>query len=128
MRSFEIGGLEYRLYMADGSEGADWKAGLWYGCPSDYDEAQGPWIIGQETPEKAMEVCESAIGHDERATGGKGTTARLTGMAALEWLRENPGRRINKWADPTDGHRMNIDLAEAERIAAKDPNLLWVHP
>lgn len=53
-------------------------------------------------------------------------TYRLTGLAALAYLREDPCRRvISKYADPTEGAREGITLAEAEEIAAEDPALLY---
>jgi hypothetical protein len=49
----------------------------------------------------------------------------IIGHQALEIARHT-GRQINKFADPTDGAAEDIDLDEAEEVAAEDVSLIWL--
>ena len=39
---------------------------------------------------------------------------------------ESEGRRIGKYADPTEGPREGLSTREAARVAEEDPGLIWV--
>jgi hypothetical protein len=50
---------------------------------------------------------------------------RLTGFAAIEYA-EKEGLRLNKAADRIDEERTGLTIAEAEAVAAEDPELIWL--
>ncbi len=50
---------------------------------------------------------------------------RLTGFAAIEYA-EKEGLRLNKAADRIDEERTGLTVAEAEAVAAEDPELIWL--
>ena len=50
---------------------------------------------------------------------------RLTGFTAIEYA-EKEGLTLNKHPDAVDGPRQGLSVAEAEAIAAEDPNLIWL--
>lgn len=50
---------------------------------------------------------------------------RLTGFAAIEYA-EQEGLTLNKHPDAIDGPRQGLSIAEAEAIAAENPNLIWL--
>ena len=50
--------------------------------------------------------------------------AIFTGTAAIDYARRT-GATLNKYADPTEGARADIDTDEAEQIANEDPGLVW---
>lgn len=49
----------------------------------------------------------------------------LRGFRAIEYA-EKHGLRLAKKADRTDEAREGLTIAEAEAIAADDPNLIWL--
>jgi hypothetical protein len=50
---------------------------------------------------------------------------RLTGFEAIAFA-ELEGRTLHKAADRIDESRDGLTVAEAEAIAAEDPNLIWL--
>lgn len=56
--------------------------------------------------------------HDAMAT-------RLTGWAAIE-NAERMGALLSKHGEPGDGFRDDLDVEEARRIAARDPELIYL--
>jgi hypothetical protein len=50
---------------------------------------------------------------------------RLTGFQAIDYA-EQEGMTLNKSADRIDEARTGLSVAEAEAIAAEDPNLIWI--
>lgn len=54
-----------------------------------------------------------------------GTTIRLTGDEAIEYA-EKQGLTLNKHPDPITGPRVGLNIAEAQAIAADDPDLIWL--
>jgi hypothetical protein len=50
---------------------------------------------------------------------------RLTGFAAIEYA-EKEGLRLHKAPDVIDPPRDGLTIAEAEAIAAEDPDLIWL--
>lgn len=53
-----------------------------------------------------------------------GNVARLSGHKAIE-AAELHGVELHKYADPTEGARDGLTVAEAREIAAVDPSLVW---
>ena len=68
--------------------------------------------------------------HKPAGHGGHGDRAVvLSGWKALEYARAYagaPGLVISKYADPTEGARTGLTLAEATEIAKEDPGLIWI--
>ena len=68
--------------------------------------------------------------HKPAGHGGHGDRAViLSGWKALDYARAyatSPGLVIHKYADPIEGARTGLTLAEAEQIAKEDPGLLWI--
>lgn len=52
------------------------------------------------------------------------TTQRLTARAAIDHAAAH-GLTLNKFADPTEGAREGLTVAEAREIAAQDPSLIY---
>jgi len=50
---------------------------------------------------------------------------RHTGYAALQ-IAMQTGRPLNKYADPTEGERSWLTVAEAQEIVREDPSLIWI--
>ena len=50
---------------------------------------------------------------------------RLSGFAAIEYA-EKESLKLNKHPDAIDGPRIGLSVAEAEAIAAEDPELIWM--
>jgi hypothetical protein len=50
---------------------------------------------------------------------------RLTGDAAIEYA-EKQGLKLNKHTDATIGPRVGLSVAEAQAIAAEEPDLIWL--
>ncbi len=50
---------------------------------------------------------------------------RLTGFAAIEYA-EKESLPLNKRADSIDEEMTGLSIAEAEAIAAEDPDLIWL--
>jgi hypothetical protein len=50
---------------------------------------------------------------------------RLTGFTAIEYA-EKAGRTLNKAPDDIDAGRHGLSVAEAEAIAADEPELIWL--
>ena len=50
---------------------------------------------------------------------------RLTGFEAIEYA-EKESLPLNKQADNVDDASTNLTIAEAEAIAAEDPDLIWL--
>jgi len=50
---------------------------------------------------------------------------RLTGFSAIEYA-EKESLPLNKAADPIDGPRTGLTIAEAEAIATDDPESIWL--
>jgi hypothetical protein len=50
---------------------------------------------------------------------------RLTGYAAIEYA-EKEGLTLNKSADRIDDERSGLSIAEAEAIAAEEPETIWL--
>jgi hypothetical protein len=50
---------------------------------------------------------------------------KLTGFSAIEFA-EKEGFTLNKAADHIDEARADLTIAEAEAIADKDPDLIWL--
>ena len=50
---------------------------------------------------------------------------RLTGFDAIEYA-EKEGLTLNKAADTVDDAVNGLSIAEAEAIAADDPDLIWL--
>ena len=50
---------------------------------------------------------------------------RLTGFEAIEYA-EKEGLALNKAADPINEEAAGLTIAEAEAIAAEDPDLIWI--
>lgn len=64
--------------------------------------------------------------HPHQETAAMTTmTTKLTGTAAIA-AAEAFGLTLHKYADPTEGERGGITVAEAREIAAQDPRLVWV--
>ena len=51
---------------------------------------------------------------------------RLTGFDAIEYA-EKEGLKLNKAADAVDEKATGLSIAEAEAIAAEDPELIWLN-
>ena len=49
---------------------------------------------------------------------------RFTGERAVEYAGIT-GAILNKYADPTEGARSGLSIAEAEAVIAEDPSLIW---
>lgn len=49
----------------------------------------------------------------------------LTGRAAIEFAAAN-SLTLNKYADPVEGARTGLMVAEAREIAAQDAGLIWI--
>lgn len=45
---------------------------------------------------------------------------------AIDYARQNPDAVICKYADPTEGAREGLTIAEAEQILREDPSLIYV--
>lgn len=52
-------------------------------------------------------------------------TTILTGLDAIDHATQE-GLLLNKYADPTEGPREGLSVAEALEIAAEDASLIWV--
>jgi hypothetical protein len=50
---------------------------------------------------------------------------RLTGFDAIEYA-EKEGLTLNKSADAVDDQVFGLSIAEAEAIAADDPDVIWL--
>jgi hypothetical protein len=50
---------------------------------------------------------------------------RLTGFEAIEYA-EKEGVKLHKHPDAIQGPRIELSVAEAEAIAADDPDLIWL--
>lgn len=50
---------------------------------------------------------------------------KLTGFSAIEFA-EKEGLKLQKAADRIDEAQRNLTIAEAEAIAADDPDLIWL--
>ena len=50
---------------------------------------------------------------------------RHTGYEALQ-IAMQTGRPLNKYADPTEGERSWLTVAEAQEIVREDPSLIWI--
>ena len=50
---------------------------------------------------------------------------KLTGFEAIEYA-EKEGLSLNKAADRVDDEQTGLTIAEAEAIAAEDPDLIWI--
>ena len=50
---------------------------------------------------------------------------RHTGYEALQ-IAMQTGRPLNKYADPTEGERSWLTVAEAQEIMREDPGLIWI--
>ncbi len=50
---------------------------------------------------------------------------RLTGFAAISYAEE-AGLTLHKHPDAIDGPRVELSIAEAEAIAADNPELIWL--
>jgi len=50
---------------------------------------------------------------------------KLTGHEAIEAKRNNPDIIINKYNDPTEGEKSDIDLDFAIEVASEDASLIW---
>jgi hypothetical protein len=53
------------------------------------------------------------------------TTTRLTGRDAIQYARRH-GLTLSKYADPTEGARSDLTIAEAEAVAREDGSLIYV--
>lgn len=49
----------------------------------------------------------------------------VIGHEAIEMAKRS-GRTLSKYADPTDGARTGLSVAEAEEIAKEDPALVYL--
>lgn len=73
-------------------------------------------------------VCEIALA-DYKPAGHPGTAERavvLRGWQAVEYATEYDTAQISKYADPTEGARTGLNLAEAKEIHSVDPGLIWI--
>ena len=52
-------------------------------------------------------------------------TTILTGRDAITHAAAH-GLTLSKYADPTEGARTGLSIAEAEEVALEDPSLIWV--
>lgn len=52
-------------------------------------------------------------------------TIDATGYAAIELAESDPSIILCKYADPTEGERHGLTIAEATDIAAEDPALIY---
>jgi len=52
---------------------------------------------------------------------------RLHGREAIAYATRH-ARTLHKYADPTEGARDGVTIADAETIAAEDPGLIWIEP
>ncbi len=50
---------------------------------------------------------------------------KLTGFSAIEYA-EKEGLKLQKAADRIDDAQCDLTIAEAEAIAADDPDLIWL--
>lgn len=50
---------------------------------------------------------------------------RHTGYTAIQ-IAMQTGRPLNKYADPTEGERSWLTVAEAQEIMREDPGLIWI--
>ncbi|HEX7447688.1 MAG TPA: hypothetical protein VF306_09095 [Pirellulales bacterium] len=50
---------------------------------------------------------------------------KLTGFSAIEYA-EKEGLKLHKAADRIDDAQCDLTIAEAEAIAAGDPDLIWL--
>ena len=50
---------------------------------------------------------------------------RHTGYTAIQ-IAMQTGRPLNKYADPTEGERSWLTVAEAKEIVREDPSLIWI--
>lgn len=50
---------------------------------------------------------------------------KLTGFSAIEYA-EKEGLKLQKAADHIDEAQRNLTIAEAEAIAADDPDIIWL--
>ena len=50
---------------------------------------------------------------------------KLTGLAAIDVAEAN-GLPLNKYNDPIEDARTGLDIAEARKVAAADPSLIYI--
>jgi hypothetical protein len=50
---------------------------------------------------------------------------RLTGWAAIDYARET-GAALSKFADPIEGSRDSLTVADALDVATEDPSLIYL--
>jgi hypothetical protein len=58
------------------------------------------------------------------------TTLIITGNKAIEiagMFDSEVAPTLNKSADPIEGERLNLTVAEAQEIANEDPSLIWIN-
>lgn len=50
----------------------------------------------------------------------------ITGTKAIELADMFEDVRLSKYADPIEADRNDLTIAEARKVAAEDPSLIWI--